>query len=324
VQEFGKVRAGHDLDCRFEFRNTGTAPLRIRHVRTTCGCVVAAAPTEAVAPGDSAWLDVQVSTRGQREPTELHKALTVCFDAPDVDPVILEISAQIRPAVAVRPETAWFTGQPGERVDVTLHREMLSADDFATLRVRESPPYVEASWLRRDGDDATLQLALDANRAPQELRALCLSYRDGDRERDLTLPLERSMPPAPFRLRPGRWFQVLRSENVTTGIVAATRQRFSIDASQAQFRIRSVSVESNTPRPESIAWEIDNGADPAACSVWLVRSPVERIFRATLWVECEDLASGVTARVPLDVCIFSQLPAAVDVERVEAPAECDG
>ncbi len=59
---YGTVTRGEDDGKRkFEFTNTGDAPLEIKNVRSSCGCTVASKPTGVILPGKSDFIEVQYS-----------------------------------------------------------------------------------------------------------------------------------------------------------------------------------------------------------------------------------------------------------------------
>ena len=54
------------LEATYSFKNTGTEPVRIREVKTSCGCTYAAASRELIKPGESAEVAAFFET-GDRE-----------------------------------------------------------------------------------------------------------------------------------------------------------------------------------------------------------------------------------------------------------------
>ena len=63
--DFGEITQGDVVEHTFEFENVGTQSLVINDVRTTCGCTVPKWPREPLAPGESASMTVQFSSRGK-------------------------------------------------------------------------------------------------------------------------------------------------------------------------------------------------------------------------------------------------------------------
>jgi hypothetical protein len=76
VHDFGKVKeadgaAVHD----FTFKNTGTAPLIIQNVTTTCGCTTPEWTKQPIPPGSEGFIKVSYDVRGR--PGAIDKTITV-------------------------------------------------------------------------------------------------------------------------------------------------------------------------------------------------------------------------------------------------------
>ena len=66
THNFGWVDEGAVVKHDFEFTNTGTVPLVISDVRSTCGCTVAEWPREPIAPGGTGKIPVQFDTKNKK------------------------------------------------------------------------------------------------------------------------------------------------------------------------------------------------------------------------------------------------------------------
>ncbi|MEA3495825.1 MAG: DUF1573 domain-containing protein [Bacteroidota bacterium] len=64
--DFGDVIIGTFPTCFFVFKNTGTEPLKLVKVRTSCGCTTPQWPREEILPGDSSSIKVLFNTRGYK------------------------------------------------------------------------------------------------------------------------------------------------------------------------------------------------------------------------------------------------------------------
>lgn len=58
VHDYGKVTQGADGNCEFVFTNTGTEPLVLSNVQTSCGCTVPSWPKEPILPGKKGTIKV--------------------------------------------------------------------------------------------------------------------------------------------------------------------------------------------------------------------------------------------------------------------------
>ena len=63
---FGEVKEGEMVEHVFKFTNTGTEPLAILDVKTSCGCTVPEYSKTPIAPGAEGELKVRFNTRGKR------------------------------------------------------------------------------------------------------------------------------------------------------------------------------------------------------------------------------------------------------------------
>ncbi|MGE5419368.1 MAG: DUF1573 domain-containing protein [Chloroflexota bacterium] len=89
---FGKVAEGEKISYQFRYENTGTAPLAIASVTTTCGCTVPKYNTRPVDPGGKGSLEVVFDTSG-RNGTQT-KTITVRSNA-SIPVILLRITAEV-------------------------------------------------------------------------------------------------------------------------------------------------------------------------------------------------------------------------------------
>ena len=72
--DYGKIVQNSDGTHEFEFKNTGTDPLIITNVKSSCGCTVPTYPKEPVKKGKKAIFSVKYDTK--RIGT-FHKTITI-------------------------------------------------------------------------------------------------------------------------------------------------------------------------------------------------------------------------------------------------------
>ncbi|RLD19185.1 MAG: DUF1573 domain-containing protein [Bacteroidetes bacterium] len=63
--DFGDIYQGDKVEHTFKLENTGTQPLIITNVQTTCGCTATEWPREPILPGESASLKVDFNSAGK-------------------------------------------------------------------------------------------------------------------------------------------------------------------------------------------------------------------------------------------------------------------
>ena len=66
VYDFGEVAMGEKVLYKFTFKNTGTNPLKVTHVKPSCGCTTPAWTKAAIAPGEEGFVEVQFDTKGKK------------------------------------------------------------------------------------------------------------------------------------------------------------------------------------------------------------------------------------------------------------------
>ncbi|MDH5379848.1 MAG: DUF1573 domain-containing protein [Cyclobacteriaceae bacterium] len=92
--EFGDINQGDQVEHTFKFENTGTEPLILTNVQTTCGCTVPKWPREPILPGQSADIVVKFNSTGKMG--KVNKIIKVISNS--VEPVTqISITTNILP-----------------------------------------------------------------------------------------------------------------------------------------------------------------------------------------------------------------------------------
>lgn len=92
--DYGNVYKDVDSGVRvFEFTNTGTTPLIITNVQSTCGCTVPSKPTDPIAPGKTG----EISVKYNMNPGPIRKTISVESNATNVEGgrVALKIKGEV-------------------------------------------------------------------------------------------------------------------------------------------------------------------------------------------------------------------------------------
>ena len=89
--EFRVIEQGGNGVFEFVFTNTGTDPLILSNVRSSCGCTIPEWPREPINPGESATIKAKYDTRriGQ-----FSKSISVYSNATEA-PVVLHIKGKV-------------------------------------------------------------------------------------------------------------------------------------------------------------------------------------------------------------------------------------
>ena len=79
---FGTVIEGQIASYEFAFKNNGTEPLKLNHVKASCGCTTPSWPREKVGPGETAVIKAEYNSAGR--PGSFHKNIFVKSNGGDV------------------------------------------------------------------------------------------------------------------------------------------------------------------------------------------------------------------------------------------------
>ena len=81
THDFGTIQEGEKPIYKFEFTNTGDAPLIINSVNKSCGCTEPEFSKEPIAPGETGYITVGYNSVGRNG--RFDKSLTVNSNAKD-------------------------------------------------------------------------------------------------------------------------------------------------------------------------------------------------------------------------------------------------
>lgn len=89
--DYGEIAKGSDGIRVFEFTNTGSAPLVISKVNSSCGCTIPKKPDAPILPGDTGIIEVKYDTN---RVGPIRKTITVVSNA-DTPTIALKIKGKI-------------------------------------------------------------------------------------------------------------------------------------------------------------------------------------------------------------------------------------
>ncbi len=90
--DYGDIEKGSDGVRVFTFTNTGTAPLIISNVSSSCGCTIPKKPEDPILPGATGEIQVKYDTN---RVGPIRKAVTVTSNA-DTPTKILKIKGEVK------------------------------------------------------------------------------------------------------------------------------------------------------------------------------------------------------------------------------------
>lgn len=90
--DYGSISKGSDGVRVFEFTNTGTSPLVISNVKSSCGCTIPKKPDAPIAPGETGEIQVKYDTK---RVGPIRKTITVTSNASDAPTKVLKIKGTV-------------------------------------------------------------------------------------------------------------------------------------------------------------------------------------------------------------------------------------
>ncbi|WP_097047372.1 DUF1573 domain-containing protein [Flagellimonas pacifica] len=90
--DYGEIAKGSDGVRIFEFTNTGSVPLVISNVKSSCGCTIPKKPEDPILPGKTGSIQVKYDTK---RVGPIRKAITVTSNA-DTPTKVLKIKGTVK------------------------------------------------------------------------------------------------------------------------------------------------------------------------------------------------------------------------------------
>jgi Protein of unknown function (DUF1573) len=185
-QEFHRPPEDDHLETTFSFRNSGSTPVTIKSVKTSCGCTTAKLDKNTYAPGEKGEVVARFSF-GQRKGAH-RKLITITTD--DDARQELNLVVFIHPALAVSPALVfWKVGQPAVAQTVQLTAEpgttvrvksVTSSNPRLSATLKTNKPGEEYALSVRPADTAqreTAELIVQTDYPPDAPRAFTIHAR---------------------------------------------------------------------------------------------------------------------------------------------------
>ena len=93
--DFGAVEQGNVVGYNFTVINKGKAPLKIKRIRTSCGCTAAITKKNVLDPGESTEIHTEFDS--SNEMGKVHRSIEVISNDPSNEKAILNIYVDVKP-----------------------------------------------------------------------------------------------------------------------------------------------------------------------------------------------------------------------------------
>jgi len=117
VWDFGEKWSGEPAETTLTLRNTGSAPLHVDKIKTSCGCTAAKMDTQVLQPGQSEQVRVTYNTKKQTE--NVSQTIHVFSDDPDNSDLTVSVRGHVKPLVKIGTSQGLDFGSLGKSDAVT-------------------------------------------------------------------------------------------------------------------------------------------------------------------------------------------------------------
>ncbi|MCH8035180.1 MAG: DUF1573 domain-containing protein [Bacteroidetes bacterium] len=92
--DFGKVKEGKIVEYTFNFENSGKSTLKIKDIKTSCGCTAALVSSEVLKPGEQGTLKVELDTSNRKG--KMSRTITIKSNDPKDPTKIITVYADVQ------------------------------------------------------------------------------------------------------------------------------------------------------------------------------------------------------------------------------------
>jgi len=162
VFDFGQLTQGKKVEHAFFFRNTGTAPVTIQRIGSSCGCTAAAPSSRVINPGQKGEIRATFDSAGFNGP--VNKELFVYTDDPAKPANTLVMKGVVVEELVVSP-AGLNLGEvrPGVRAAGTLKIQNKGTSIIRIKEIRTAVPQVTAACDKKTlkpGETAAISVSL--------------------------------------------------------------------------------------------------------------------------------------------------------------------
>jgi len=178
--DFGELDQGMESNRVVTVRNTGTAPLRILDVLSTCACAVALPDAREIPPGGAARMEVNFLSA--TVPGRVSKHVTICSNDPARPSLDIQVLANVHPMFALSPPGLELGEiERGKRTTRTVTLRETKGRPFTVRGLVCSPPELTAEVYPPVGSTSVvyrLEVTLNARRQPGPMFGTLLVQTD--------------------------------------------------------------------------------------------------------------------------------------------------
>ncbi|MDR2697274.1 MAG: DUF1573 domain-containing protein [Holophagales bacterium] len=165
--DFGRIFQDQKVSYKYKLTNSGSAPLQITDVMTSCGCTYTVTGQRRVQPGESTFIEIRFDPAGMTG--SVHKSLEVISNDPSSPNTLLTFEAGVVREIMPSTTTLFFNGV--SRADSVSSNIRLESGDGLPIVLTDikipGAPYLSCNP-QNDGGDVILNITLDGRLIPKQ------------------------------------------------------------------------------------------------------------------------------------------------------------
>lgn len=190
VFDFGVIYRGNSAEGYFIIRNQGNDTLRIKNVRSSCGCTAAILDKKNLGPNEQTKLKAKFSSGGYKG--RVNKKIFVYTNDTQTPVTVLEVQGEIKVDLEITPSMIYFSGlKAGNRVERKISLKNVSDSLITIQEISLTVPAIKIELLKmkiEPGEAANLNLVVDKVEKDMKLTGT-LFIRNTSRQNMITIRL---------------------------------------------------------------------------------------------------------------------------------------
>ena len=159
---FGQIYKGQKVEHIYKFENRGKDVLKIKKVKTSCGCTAAILTNDAIPPGETGEIKATFSSGSVSG--NINKSITVASNDPDTPKYRLTISGEVIKDLIINPEHIDFGSvSAGKKTSKTVSIKSQTEPHFKIEKITPSRPFIDASIAEEKNGEYIINIVLKHN-----------------------------------------------------------------------------------------------------------------------------------------------------------------
>ena len=159
---FGQIYKGQKVEHIYKFENRGKDILKIKKVKTSCGCTAAILTNKTIQPGETGEIKATFSSGSASG--NIKKSITVSSNDPDTPKYRLTISGKIIKDLIINPENIDFGSiSTSQKISKTVSIKSQTVPDFKIKKITPSKPFIDAMIVGEKNGEYIIKIALNHN-----------------------------------------------------------------------------------------------------------------------------------------------------------------